>query len=129
MIKADAVSQDTFARFSDETIYNNTINWAKHYHPEHITLLESNKDTCLQAIGIERHDGHDPKRFITYQDVVNHCRLFIDSEFDVIPYPAEWTSLTSDQVSDFINIYITQIDLSQTKEAWFDQLKEIGGKL
>jgi hypothetical protein len=88
MIKADAVSQDTFARYSDETIYNNTVNWAKHYHPEYTTLLESNKDTCLQAIGIERHEGNDPKRFIAYQDVVNHCRLFIDSEFDMIEYPA-----------------------------------------
>jgi hypothetical protein len=94
MVKANAVSQDTFARFSDEKIYDSTLNWAKHYHLEYMELLENNKDTCLQAIGIERHDGHDPKRFVTYQDVIDHCRLFIDSEFGTMEYPAEWTSLT-----------------------------------
>jgi glutamyl-tRNA synthetase len=129
MVKADAVSQDTFARFSDQTIYDNTINWAKHYHSEYIGLLENNKDVCLQAIGIERHDGHDPKRFVTYQDVVNHCRLFIDSEFDMIEYPQEWMSLTPDQVSSFINTYLPLIDLSQTKEAWFELLKSVGATL
>jgi glutamyl/glutaminyl-tRNA synthetase len=129
MVKANAVSQDTFARFSDEKIYESTLNWAKHYHPEYIELIENNKEVCLQAIGIERHDGHDPKRFITYQDVVNHCRLFIDSEFGTMEYPQEWTSLTWDQVSEFINTYLPALDLSQTKEVWFEQLKSIGGTL
>ncbi len=129
MIKVGAVSQDTFGRMSDEQIYDKSIKWCQSYNTGALTMMQNNKDTCLQAIGIERHDGHDPKRFITYQDVVDHCRLFIDSEFDMIEYPAEWTSLTWDQVSGFINAYIPAIDLSQTKEERFAQLKEIGGKL
>lgn len=94
MIKVGAVSQDTFGRMSDEQIYDKSIKWCQSYNTGALTMMQNNKDTCLQAIGIERHDGHDPKRFITYQDVVDHCRLFIDSEFDMIEYPAEWTSLT-----------------------------------
>lgn len=129
MIKVGAVSQDTFGRMSDKQIYDKAVKRCQSYNTEALDIMKSNKDICLQAISIERHEGNDPKRFITYQDVVNHCRLFIDSEFDMMEYPAEWTSLTSDQVSEFINTYVPLIELSQTKEAWFDQLKQIWWKL
>lgn len=129
LVKIHSVSQETFGRMSDEQIYEATLKRAQHYQPDYVSILSNYHTTCIQAIGIERHEGNDPKRFITYQDVIDHCRLFIDSEFDTISYPAEWTSLTSDQVSDFVNAYITQVDLSQTKEEWFTQLKEIGATL
>lgn len=129
MVKVAAVSQDTFARMSDEQIYDATLKWASNYHPEYVSILTYHVGICIQAMGIERHEGKDPKRFITYQDVIDHCVLFIDSEFEKMSYPEDWTSLTSDQVADFISAYRAALDLSVDKEAWFAQLKDIGGKL
>ena len=129
MIKIWAVSQDTFGRMSDEQIYEKSIKRCQSYNTKFLVILQKNKKECIQAIGVERHDGHDPKRFITYQDVVNHCKLFINSEFDTAEYPQNWTSLTWEQINDFINTYIQLLDLSQNKEMWFDQLKQIWWKL
>jgi glutamyl/glutaminyl-tRNA synthetase len=126
MTKVNAVSQDTFARFNDEKIYNYTLNRANHYHPNYVSFLENHKDICIQAIGIERHDGNDPKRFITYQDVINHCQIFIDESFAQIPIPEQWTSLTHEQLVAFVDAYIPTLDLSVSKEAWFDSLKQLG---
>lgn len=129
IVKIHSVSQETFGRMSDEQIYDKSIKRCSSYNTAALNMMQTNKDMCIQVIGIERHEGNDPKRFITYQDVVDHCQLFIDSEFDKMEYPAEWTSLTSDQVSEFVNAYTSQINLSQTKENWFAQLKEIGTTL
>ena len=79
---------------SDEQIYEKSIKRCQSYNTKFLVILQKNKKECIQAIGVERHDGHDPKRFITYQDVVNHCKLFINSEFDTAEYPQNWTSLT-----------------------------------
>ena len=105
MIKAHSVSQDTFARMSNEKIYESALNWANNYRNEYVSLLENNKDICITSVGIERNDGNDPKRFVTYEDVINHCKLFIDSEYHTIEYPQNWTSLTSDQIKAFIDVY------------------------
>lgn len=129
MTKVNAVSQDTFARLSDIQIYEATVKWAQHYHPQYVSLLEQHKDLCIQAIGIERHDGNDPKRFITYQDVISHCQIFVDQAFDEVAYPNEWTSLTQDQITSFVHTYIPTLNLSVSKEEWFESLKETGKSL
>jgi len=129
MVKIGSVSQETFARMSDEQIYHATFKRATSYHHHYVSILENNKASCIQAIGIERHEGNDPKRFITYQDVVDHCKLFIDSEFDQMSYPEDWTSLTTEQLAEFIKVYCDAVDLSLDKETWFAQLKEVGSSL
>lgn len=129
MVKIASVSQDTFARMSDQEIYDHTVAWIQHYHSDKYQFIISHPEEYLQAIGIERHSGNDPKRFVTYQDVIDHCQVFIDTEFALIEYPQDWTSLTSTDVIEFAQVYPTMLDLTMTKEAWFDHLKEVGASL
>jgi glutamyl/glutaminyl-tRNA synthetase len=129
MVKMGAVSQDTFGRMSDEQIYDKAVKRCQSYNTEALSIMESNKGTCLQAISIERHEGNDPKRFITYKDVINHCEIFIDEAFVQIPYPDDRSTLTLEQIITFIQAYQTTIDLSVDKESWFNQLKELWATL
>jgi len=105
MVKIASVSQETFARMSDQDIYDHTVAWIQYYHSDQYQYIVSHLQECIQAIGIERHSGNDPKRFVTYQDVVDHCRVFIDTEFEQIEYPEDWTSLTHADVIEFAQSY------------------------
>lgn len=121
MSKLESVCREYIASLSSETLYKqvSTRPVENPLSPYRV----SHKDIIIKALWIERGDQlKDPKRFVTYKDVVHHLIPFIDQLYDQIDMSMpEWSR-------DFLNAYIHVLDLS-SKEQWFDQLKEIGSKL
>lgn len=126
--KLNHINNIYLSKLSNEELFAQVLNWAKQYRPEYAKLLESDPDYALQAMSIERLTPLDPKRFNTYADTEQQMRFFFDEEYNTLraDRPSLPEMFTSELVASFVSEYETLLDLTLTKEAWFEQLKTIG---
>lgn len=93
-------------------------------------LIKEQKPYTFNALNIERFTPTDPKRFHMLSDVLTQLPAFYDQVWQEMKAfsPALPDVCTREVMNPFIQEYLEELDLEQSKEDWFNQLKEIGKK-
>ena len=126
MLKLDSISKDYIAQLSAEHLYQQVSVWSS--DPVWHDYRSNYRDILVHALGIERWNPlKDPKRFITYHDVITHLRPFVDELYIQMTMPT--FSLNHESVIEFLQSYIPILDLSMSTEWRFDQLKMVWSQL
>jgi glutamyl-tRNA synthetase len=141
MDKVKDICKEYFASLSAESIYTQCHKYVLNLLSKYWTwdqdqdminisaIMIAQKEYILQILNIERWDVHkDPKRFITYYDVISHIKPFVDTIFDNIEQSIQ-SPLPSDLIQEFVTTYANVFDLTGSKEQRFDQLKSIWSNL
>lgn len=127
-VKLNFVSKEWLAKLDKETFVQKCLEWAQQYNSEIYALMQKHPEYTFDALNIERCTELDPKRYHKYSDVSEQLPMFYDEEYEKHygEKPAYPENITGDVIKNFVDAYIAQMDLSLDKNAWFEQLKEIG---
>ena len=85
-------------------------------------------DYTFNALNIERCTELDPKRYHKYSDVSEQLPMFYDEEYEMHygEKPSYPENITPEVMRQFIELYSSSLNLELDKNAWFEQLKELG---
>ncbi len=120
--KLTNICKTYFSRKSATEVYNETLNYSLKYDPEYAKLLIDNKELMIQFLNIEK-DGDRPRKDIAkYSDVKEEFSYALDELF----IKENYSKLESDKEYDLnlIKEYMKILDLNQTNEEWFNNIKE-----
>lgn len=90
--------------------------------------MKEQKKYTFDVLNIERLTDADPKRYQKFNDIIDQLLPFYDQIWLEISkfLPPLPESCTFERMEKFLSSYKDQLDLELPKEAWFDQLKQIG---
>lgn len=130
-VKLSFTSKEWIARLDKATFVEKCLERAHRYNPELHALMLKHQTYTFDALNIERCIEADPKRFSKFSDISTQLPNFYDEVYEANyeTKPAFPENITQAVINRFVNIYLQKIDLDLTKEAWFEQLKEIGQDL
>lgn len=132
LVKMESINNEYLSRISTEQLFQESLAWAEKYNIELANLMKEDTDYTKAALNIERHTEKDPKRFSTFKDVDRQLRFFFDTEYEKLIEKSEVRTenleFDVDNLSKFLDEYLSVLDLNLTVEEWFAQLKEIGKK-
>lgn len=128
LTKLNFVSKEWLAKLDKETFVQKCLEWAQQYNPELYALMQNHPEYTFDSLNIERCTELDPKRYHKYSDVSEQLPMFYDEEYEKYygEKPTYPENITGEVIKMFVEKYISEIDLTLDKNAWFEQLKEIG---
>jgi len=144
MQKLFFISKEELAAMDKETFAARALAWAKEpgsmladspmgdlQKAAGTTLVEQMEAQPLytfSALNIERCTEADPKRYRMFSDITTQLPAFYDAFYDVMEMPPLPESCTDvPRMQRFVDEYLAAVDLTGGKDAWFAQLKDIGG--
>lgn len=128
MVKVLDIAKTVISRYTKEQVYENALEWAKKHDTELAKMMEENSEYALKIFGIERGNKKPRKDIAKWSDVKQEISYFYDEKFyeDIIEYPYQAIS-GKEQISKILEEY--QYRPEDDKQAWFDNIKELAGKL
>lgn len=102
--------------------------WEAIFEKQLSELMKEEKKYTFDALNIERLTDTDPKRYQKLSDIIEQLPVFYDQVWDEMRKiaPALPEACNGDHMRDFLHAYVEKLDLDLSKEAWFEQLKQIG---
>lgn len=90
--------------------------------------MKEQKKYTFDVLNIERLTEADPKRYQKLNDIVDQLPVFYDEVWQEMGKmaPSLPEACSPDRMEQFLERYKNQLDLELSKEAWFEQLKQIG---
>ncbi len=127
MVKLLDVSKNVISKYSKESIYDETLSWAKRYDEDFAKLLEDNKEFSLKVFGIERGGNKPRKDIAKWSDVKEsieymYDNLFMDKDIDYVYAKIDDKS----EIKNILSLYIEKyFDINDDKQTWFDKIKDL----
>ena len=130
MIKLLDIGKAVISRMTAEEVYENSLKWAQEYDKELEKILED-KDYALKVFGIERGNKKPRKDISKWSDVMYNIEYMYDDIFfnKDMEYPYQVINDKED-INKILKLYIDKYyNENDDKQAWFDRIKELAGKL
>lgn len=130
MTKLLDVSKIVISRYSAETVYEESLKWAKKYDEELAQML-ADKEYSLKVLGIERGNAKPRKDIAKWSDVKENIVYMYDDKFlnANIEYPYQ-TINEKQEINKILDLYIEKYyDENDDKQTWFDKIKELSGEM
>ena len=130
MVKLLDVSKTVISKMTADEVYEASMNWAKKYDKDLEKLLE-NKEYALKVFGIERGNKKPRKDISKWSDVKENISYMYAEEFekDDREYPYQVIN-DKESLKTLLNLYVEKYyDENDDKQAWFDKIKELAGKM
>ncbi|HMT00837.1 MAG TPA: glutamate--tRNA ligase [Candidatus Absconditabacterales bacterium] len=128
MQKIDFLSQQALSTLSTPELFEQGKTRASQFDKELFELMKKYPDYTISALNIERGGEKDPKRIHIFSDLRKNLAFFYDELFEQTEEPT-LPEIDSETIKNFLNTYIKNLNLTQTKEERFEQLKSIGQNL
>lgn len=127
-VKLDNISKQIIACMSTEEIFNNVYKWAENYEPTLYKLIKGNEEYIKNILSIERTGEKNARKDIAkYADIYEEVRYFFDDEFKLSSEVI--TELkTIKYYKEIIEEYLKIVDITKTKDEWFEDMKLISNK-
>lgn len=124
--KLTDMSKDIVAHMSGEEVYNLSLEWAKEYDPELWTLLSRDEQYVKNIFSIDRGGEKPRKDLAKWLDVKPSIFYFFDELFDKdveagYDFPE---AMPPEEVNRLVSEYAKVYTHSDTKDMWFDRVKE-----
>jgi len=129
--KLNDISKEIISGYSPESAYNNMLKWAKQHDVSFARLLEQNPDYSKNIIGIERSgDARRRKDLATWAEAREGMAFFFDENFSLMKKDLDdkLSDFTKENVNNVIQLFMADYVERDTKQEWFDKLKNIAGK-
>jgi len=126
IVKLTDMSKDIVAGMTPEEVYDMSLEWAKEYDSELWTLLSKDEKYAKRIFSIDR-GGEKPRKDIAkWLDVKPYIFYFFDELFardaaEGYNFPE---TIPADEVNRLIREYAKVYNHSDSKDMWFDRVKE-----
>lgn len=130
MVKLLDIGKTVISKMSAEDVYEKSLIWAKEYDSELEEML-GDKEYALKVFGIERGNKKPRKDIAKWSDAKENIYYMYDEKFygKVQEYPYQVINEESD-IEKILKLYIEKYyDDNNTKQTWFDNIKELAGEL
>lgn len=132
LVKLHDVSKDIIASMKAEDVYENYIAWAKEFDKDMYGIVTANEAIAKAMFNIDKEGPKPRKDFAKWDEVKDKVFYFFDELFDKetaeqIEMPK---GLTLEAAKAVIEVYKNEFNFNAgSQENWFEDLKEIGGRL
>ena len=125
LVKLNDISKNYICTLSKETVFENTLNWAKAYNLEFARLLEENRDYAIRIFGIERGNEKPRKDIAKWQDTVYYTKYFFEE-----PTEFEWQeNLSKVDMIEILKTYKGVYQDGEAQEEWFPKVRDMAENL
>ena len=118
--KLEDVSKNVISKCSAQNIFDAALAWAKLYDKEFADYLTKNKQRALAIFGIDRAPEKARKDIAKWSDIKTLYGYLFENAFEYEEKPADKKVLEE---------YLLYGALPESKETWFENVKQIAGKL
>ena len=128
LAKLDNISKNIISRMSGEEVFNRTLVWATSYAPQFEKLLKDNKDFAIQVFGMDKNEKRPRKDITTLSEVVEFYNYMFDETFNkTLSFDVE--KFKKEDLKLALSEYLSAFNINDTKEEWFNRMKEVAGKV
>ena len=121
IVKILDISKTVISRYDAETVYNESLKWAKIYDEDLAKTLED-KDYALKVFGIERGNAKPRKDIAKWSDVKDNISYMYED-----PTEYDFDSIAGEDAKKIAEEYIRIYDENDDNEAWFNKVKDLAG--
>ncbi len=120
--KLENICKTYFSRKNGKEVFEETLSYAEKFDKNYADFLKDNKDLMIAFLNIEK-DGPRPRKDIAkYSDVKEEFSYAIDSMFEKENYSK--LNSSKDYDIDMIKRYIDIYNINDSKDEWFNRIKE-----
>lgn len=126
--KLKNISLNIISKMTSEEVYKNVTDWAKEYDEKFLEKLINNKDYFINIFNIERNTGKPRKDISKWSEVAENTEYFFRDFFEKelsFNSVLSLSNLSKESVIGFISLYLRKYHPSQSKEGWFNLLKDV----
>lgn len=127
IMKLNDISKNIIGEMSTDTLFYKVNKWAEKYSKEVKDLINSDKDYFKQILGIERDNVVKVRKdFAKYEDILPSISYMYNDRFekDIQAGYNYAENLSKEDIKQIISKYLDIIDISVSKDEWFDSLKK-----
>ena len=121
IVKILDISKTVISRYDAETVYNESLKWAKVYDEDLAKTLED-KEYALKVFGIERGNAKPRKDIAKWSDVKDNISYMYED-----PTEYNFDSIAGEDAKKIAEEYIKIYDENDDNEAWFNKVKDLAG--
>ena len=126
IVKLADISKDLIAYMSGEEIYSAAMEWAKEYDSELAALLGRDEQYAKRILNVDRGGEKPRKDFAKWLDIKPSIFYFFDELFakDVEGGYNFPEAMSQEEINRIISEYAKVYTHTDTKDMWFDRVKE-----
>ncbi len=126
IVKILDIAKTVISKYTAESIYEESINWAKTYDEELFEILQD-KEYALKVFGIERGNAKPRKDIAKWSDVKENIEYMYDEEFYKKERTYEYQKVTDKElINKIITLYMEKYyNENDDKQTWFDKIKDL----
>ena len=130
LVKLLDVSKNVIAKYDKETVYEQTLEWAKRYDQELVKMLQD-KEYSLKVLGIERGNTKPRKDISKWSDVKNAISYMYDDKFFAQDIHYEYDKIQNkEEIKKILSNYLEKyFNINDDKQTWFDKIKDLAEEL
>ncbi|MGP1609046.1 MAG: glutamate--tRNA ligase [Clostridium sp.] len=133
MVKLKDVCKTYISTLNKDELYAEILEWANNYNNEYAKLITENEELTKNILNIERENIKKPRKDISkYSEVYELTKYMYNDIFKKDPEEYEQISeFKQEKKIEILNIlkqYLEIVDLKDTKEEWFDKVKQLAEK-
>jgi len=132
MVKLDDICADYIATLSGEQILAEVTTWARHYDPDLVPVLETERDLALRALAIEREGTDNPRKDLRkWADFRAVYGYFFPELFDLVTDPADarFAGLDPELVRAVADAFARGYTPPGEGVDWFGQIRQLAADL
>lgn len=124
--KLNNISKDVLLKIPVEEIYEFLLKWAKEHKKEIVEILENNKESVINLLGVGR-SGDKPRKDLMYcQQIFEFINYFFDEYFKIVDsYPE---NIDASEAKKLLKLYLESYDHSDDQTQWFEKIRTIAAE-
>lgn len=128
IVKLEDVSKKLISHFTASEVYDNVVAWAKEFNEKWYELLTNDQDYAVSMFNIDRNIAKPRKDIVKWSDIPTLYSYFYDSECELNTREDYMLENILACAKDILNEYLTIYNVEDSKEDWFNKIKELGAK-
>ena len=125
LAKLTDISKTYISKLSAESVYENTLSWAKEYNKDFYKKLSGNPQYAKDIFSIERGNEKPRKDIAKWSDTVDYIKYFYERPED-FEYPE---NQSREDIAAVLNTYKDVYNPSDGQEEWFGRIREMSEQL
>jgi glutamyl-tRNA synthetase len=125
VVKLNNICKDYIATLTAEEVYNKALKWAKEFDKEIYSLMEENKDYCIEIFNIERTGDKIRKDLVKFEDIREQLTIFFDELLEKEEVEDVSGRVEQEKQVEILNKYLEVFNVKDGQEQWFEKIRDI----
>lgn len=129
LVKLNDISKNIIAKMSAEEVFEHLTTFTKEYDTEFYNILMADKTYAIKVLGIDRGGEKPRKDFANWNDFKTFfAYMFGLKHFDTLA-DYDLNNVKNENACEVLQQYAHIYNSNDTKEEWFNKVKEMSGNL